>query len=98
MVPMERVWGCWSVWGMHKALAGIWVPRTLALPWNCMASVFLWGHNDHQNKEGSRVKVMETVNGAGSMRGIDNAWKWSRDIGLVDFSSYTGWKMRKGTP
>ena len=56
---------------MHKAHAGIWVPRTLALPWNCMASVFLWGHNDHQNKEGSRVKVMETVNGAGSMRGIN---------------------------
>ena len=85
-----------EVLGMHKALAGIWVLWTLALPWNCMASVFLRGHDDHQNKEGSRVKVMETVNGAGSMRGIDSAWKWSRDIGLVDFSTYRGWKMRKG--
>ena len=87
-----------EVLGMHKALAGIWVPRTLALPWNCMASVFLWGHHQHQNKEGITVKVMETVNGAGSMRGINCAWKWSRDIGLVDFSSYRGWKMRKSTP
>ena len=60
-----------EVLGMHKALAGIWVLWTLALPWNCMASVFLWGHHQHQNKEGSRVKVMETVNGAGSVRGID---------------------------
>ena len=47
-------------WKMHKAHAGIWVPWTLALPWNCMASVFLWGHHQHQNREGSRVKVMET--------------------------------------